>query len=108
MRESVAIDEVDAAARCTAGDAMRLVGFAVGDLRAELDLDGEEASVIPANDQIDLVLTPGGPQVRDGCARSLGVDANTERDERLEERAEERPVARDGRSVSNRSRPLKV
>ena len=59
---------------------------------AELHLDCEDLPS-PFDDQVDLPVAAPGAQMRDPRLGVLGVDANAERDERLEERPEERSLA---------------
>src|SRR3989442_9607 len=67
----------------------------IGDVPSQLDFDREDAPVSTFDDQVDFVLTRGRSEMlraRLGCLR---VNADVERNERLEEGAEERPVSMD-------------
>lgn len=66
-----------------------VANVAVDDCPLEFDLEREHAPVVAFHDQIDLVLAAMGPQVPDGRLGCLGVRPHTERDERLEQLAEE-------------------
>ena len=59
----------------------------------ELCLDREDAPVAALHDQIDLVVAVRRPEVADPRARRLGIDPDRERQERLEQRAEQRTFA---------------
>src|SRR5438876_8286658 len=70
----------------------------IDDVACELRLDSEHAAVGPLDDQVDLVLACSRPEMLRRCLGRLRVDADIDRDERLEQRAEKRPVAWDRRA----------
>src|SRR5687767_7377287 len=70
----------------------------VADAPRELDLDREDPAIGTFDDQVDLALPSAGAQMTDGRLRRLGVDAEGERDQGFEQRAEKRPVPCDRRA----------
>ena len=61
----------------------------------ELHLDGEHSSVVTLDDEVYLSVTAMQAEMADPSFVGLGVHAHRERDERLEEGAEEGPIPRD-------------
>lgn len=60
----------------------------IADGVGELDLDGEDDLIAAFDDQVDLVLAAMGPQMPDARFSRLGVDADVEGHQRLEELTE--------------------
>lgn len=66
-------------------DQMPNVG--VLDRAAQFDLHGDYALIVAFHDQVDFLLPSGGSEVAHRRLGCLGVDADRERDERLEKMA---------------------
>ncbi len=71
----------------------------VADVRGELNVECDDALIGPLHDQVHLVVAIAGSQMVNDGLGSLGVRAHAQGDERLEERAEQRPRSWHGRSV---------
>lgn len=56
----------------------------IGDIPSQFDLHGEDATIRPLDDEVDLMTAPLGPEVFDFRLRRLCVDPDTLRDERFE------------------------
>jgi len=67
----------------------QVLHIGVVDRRRERDLEGQQSPVVARHDQVDLVVAARGPQMRDRGSGALRIDADRERHEGLEQRAEQ-------------------
>ena len=57
------------------------------------DLQGNDPSVRPFDDEVDFVFTASSSQVTDSCFVGLGIDGHRKCDERFEQRAKQGAVS---------------
>lgn len=74
-----------------------MANVVIVDGRGELDLDRNDTSIVALDDEVDLVLPRRCPEMPHARLGSLCIHANVERDERLEESAEQGSISRDRR-----------
>jgi hypothetical protein len=70
----------------------------IDDPLRELHFDRYDSMIAALHNQVDFAQVGACPQVLDSGFSGLGKDANAQGDERLEQMAEQRAVAGDGRS----------